>query len=277
MARKKIALIGAGQIGGTLALLAATKGTGRRRPVRHRRRRAAGQGARSRQSGPVEGFDAIAQGHLRIQGHRRRRRGDRHRRRAAQAGHEPRRPARDQPQGDGAGGRRHRQVRARTPSSSASPTRSTRWSGRCRSSPACPPTRWSAWPACSTSSRFRHFIADELKVSVEDVTAFVLGGHGDTMVPLAALFDRCRHSADRHRQDGLDEQGKARRDHPAHPRRRRRDRRPAQDRFGLLRAGRFGDRDGRELSQGQEARAAVRRLSSRASMASRAPMSACRW
>src|SRR6187397_588613 len=28
------------------------------------------------------------------------------------------------------------------------------------------------------SSRFRHFIADELKVSVEDVTAFVLGGHG---------------------------------------------------------------------------------------------------
>jgi malate dehydrogenase len=35
------------------------------------------------------------------------------------------------------------------------------------------------------SSRFRHFIADELKVSVEDVTAFVLGGHGDSMVPLA--------------------------------------------------------------------------------------------
>jgi malate dehydrogenase len=34
------------------------------------------------------------------------------------------------------------------------------------------------------SARFRHFIADELKVSVEDVTAFVLGGHGDTMVPL---------------------------------------------------------------------------------------------
>jgi malate dehydrogenase len=35
------------------------------------------------------------------------------------------------------------------------------------------------------SSRFIHFIADELKVSVEDVNAFVLGGHGDTMVPLA--------------------------------------------------------------------------------------------
>jgi malate dehydrogenase len=34
------------------------------------------------------------------------------------------------------------------------------------------------------SSRFRFFLADEFNVSVEDVTAFVLGGHGDTMVPL---------------------------------------------------------------------------------------------
>lgn len=35
------------------------------------------------------------------------------------------------------------------------------------------------------SARFRTFIAAELDVSVEDVSAFVLGGHGDTMVPLA--------------------------------------------------------------------------------------------
>jgi malate dehydrogenase len=34
------------------------------------------------------------------------------------------------------------------------------------------------------SSRFRYFLAEEFKVSVEDVTAFVLGGHGDSMVPL---------------------------------------------------------------------------------------------
>jgi malate dehydrogenase len=34
------------------------------------------------------------------------------------------------------------------------------------------------------SARFRTFIAQELKVSVENVQAFVLGGHGDTMVPL---------------------------------------------------------------------------------------------
>jgi malate dehydrogenase len=35
------------------------------------------------------------------------------------------------------------------------------------------------------SSRFRLFLSEEFKVSIEDVTAFVLGGHGDTMVPLA--------------------------------------------------------------------------------------------
>ena len=34
------------------------------------------------------------------------------------------------------------------------------------------------------SARFRFFLAEEFKVSVEDVHAFVLGGHGDTMVPL---------------------------------------------------------------------------------------------
>ena len=34
------------------------------------------------------------------------------------------------------------------------------------------------------TGRFRHFLADEFKVSVEDVSAFVLGGHGDDMVPL---------------------------------------------------------------------------------------------
>ncbi|MCB1526937.1 MAG: malate dehydrogenase [Hyphomicrobiaceae bacterium] len=35
------------------------------------------------------------------------------------------------------------------------------------------------------ASRFRHFLADELNISVQDVSAFVLGGHGDDMVPLA--------------------------------------------------------------------------------------------
>ncbi len=34
------------------------------------------------------------------------------------------------------------------------------------------------------TARFRYFLAEEFQVSVEDVTAFVLGGHGDSMVPL---------------------------------------------------------------------------------------------
>ena len=34
------------------------------------------------------------------------------------------------------------------------------------------------------SARFRHFLAEELNVSVQDVSAFVLGGHGDSMVPM---------------------------------------------------------------------------------------------
>jgi malate dehydrogenase len=34
------------------------------------------------------------------------------------------------------------------------------------------------------SARFRHFLAEEFNVSAQDVTAFVLGGHGDTMVPV---------------------------------------------------------------------------------------------
>ena len=47
-----------------------------------------------------------------------------------------------------------------------------------------PTTRVVGMAGVLDSSRFRHFIAEELGVSIEDVTAFVLGGHGDTMVPL---------------------------------------------------------------------------------------------
>ena len=47
------------------------------------------------------------------------------------------------------------------------------------------------------SARFRTFIAQELKVSVENVTGVVMGGHGDTMVPAGAAEQRFRHPADR--------------------------------------------------------------------------------
>src|SRR2546425_232930 len=47
-----------------------------------------------------------------------------------------------------------------------------------------PPERVIGMAGVLDSARFRTFIARELNVSVENVTAFVLGGHGDTMVPL---------------------------------------------------------------------------------------------
>jgi malate dehydrogenase len=47
-----------------------------------------------------------------------------------------------------------------------------------------PPSKVVGMAGVLDSARFRYFLADEFGVSVEDVTAFVLGGHGDTMVPL---------------------------------------------------------------------------------------------
>ena len=78
------------------------------------------------------------------------------------------------------------------------------------------------------------FLAEEFQVSVEDVNAFVLGGHGDTMVPVTELLDRRRHPGPRPGQDGLVDAGADRRDRQAHPRRRRRDRRAAEDRLAPI-------------------------------------------
>jgi malate dehydrogenase len=47
-----------------------------------------------------------------------------------------------------------------------------------------PPERVVGMAGVLDSARFRYFLAEEFKVSVEDVSCFVLGGHGDTMVPL---------------------------------------------------------------------------------------------
>ncbi len=47
-----------------------------------------------------------------------------------------------------------------------------------------PPRKVVGMAGVLDSSRFRYFLAEEFQVSIEDVTAFVLGGHGDTMVPL---------------------------------------------------------------------------------------------
>src|SRR5687767_8198154 len=47
-----------------------------------------------------------------------------------------------------------------------------------------PPSMVAGMAGVLDSSRFRYFLAQEFNVSVEDVSAFVMGGHGDTMVPL---------------------------------------------------------------------------------------------
>ena len=47
-----------------------------------------------------------------------------------------------------------------------------------------PPEKVCGMAGVLDSARFRHFLAEEFSVSMRDVTAFVLGGHGDTMVPL---------------------------------------------------------------------------------------------
>ena len=92
------------------------------------------------------------------------------------------------------------------------------------------------------SARFRYFLADEFKVSVEDVTAFVLGGHGDDMVPLTRYSTVAGIPLPDLVKMGWTTKERLDADRPAHPQGRRRDRRPAEDRLGLLRAGRLGDR-----------------------------------
>ena len=110
------------------------------------------------------------------------------------------------------------------------------------------------------SARFRHFLAEEMNVSVEDVTAFVLGGHGDTMVPMPRFSTVAGIPLPELVKMGWIKQERLDADHPAHARRRRGNRRPAENRFGVLCAGHFRHRDGGELSERQEARASLRLL-----------------
>ena len=80
----------------------------------------------------------------------------------------------------GAGGASTRPTR----SSSSSPTRSTRCATSRWTASGFPRERVIGMAGVLDCARFRTFIAQELGVSVEDTHAFVLGGHGDTMVPL---------------------------------------------------------------------------------------------
>ncbi len=103
------------------------------------------------------------------------------------------------------------------------------------------------------TARFRTFIAEEFNVSFENVTAVVLGGHGDTMVPLFALlmsaaFRFPSYRSSHHRSHGS-----------THSRWRRRNREVSQNRQRLLRPRRFYCRNGRIHFERQEEGSALRR------------------
>ena len=184
MARNKIALIGAGNIGGTLAHLIGLKELGDVVLFDVFGGVAAGKALDIMQSGPVDGFDALMTGGSDYARHRGRRRGDRHRRLPAHAGHEPRRPDRQE--------RRRRSPQVAEGISThcpdafviviTNPLDVMVWVMQQKS--GLPANRVVGMAGVLDSSRFRLFLAQEFDVSVEDVTAFVLGGHGDTMVPL---------------------------------------------------------------------------------------------
>ncbi len=219
MARPKIALIGAGQIGGTLAHLAALKELGDVVLFDIAEGIPQGKALDIAESGPAEKFDAAVSGTNDY---------------ADIAGADvcivtagvPRKPgmSRDDLLGINLkvmkpSAKASRRTR-RTPSSSASPTRSMRWSGRCGNIPACRTRRSWAWRASSNSARFRHFLSLEFGVSMKDVSAFVLGGHGDTMVPLARYSTIAGIPLPDLVKMGWTSQEDTRRDRPAHPRRR---------------------------------------------------------
>ncbi len=103
------------------------------------------------------------------------------------------------------------------------------------------------------SARFRTFIAMELNVSVENVTAVVLGGHGDTMVPVVRLSNVSGIPLTR-----VDSGRSAGRDRRSHAQRRRGDREIFEDRQRVLRSIGGGGRDGGVDPQGQEESSAVR-------------------
>ena len=183
MARNKIALVGAGNIGGTLAHLIGLKELGDVVMFDVFPGVAAGKALDLMQSGPVDGFDSAMCGT-----------GDY----AAIAGADvvivtagfPRMPgmSRDDLLTKNAGviGQVAEGIKTHCPDAFVivitNPLDVMVWVMQQKS--GLPANKVVGMAGVLDSSRFRLFLAQEFNVSVEDVTAFVLGGHGDTMVPL---------------------------------------------------------------------------------------------
>jgi malate dehydrogenase len=183
MARNKIALIGAGNIGGTLAHMIGLKEWGDVVMFDVFGGVAAGKALDIMQSGPVEGFDTLMTGGSDY---------------AAikdsdvvivTAGF-PRTPgmSRDDLIGKNAGviAEVAEGIKTHCPDAFVicitNPLDAMVWVMKEKS--GLPANKVVGMAGVLDSSRFRLFLAHEFGVSVEDVTAFVLGGHGDTMVPL---------------------------------------------------------------------------------------------
>ena len=183
MARKKIALIGGGQIGGTLAHLVALKELGDVVMFDIMEGLPQGKTLDLSQAGPIDGFNARLKGtndYADIKG-------------AdvviVTAG-VPRKPGMSRDDllginlkvmaavGDG--------IKANAPNAFVvcitNPLDAMVWALRQFS--GLPHHMIVGMAGVLDSARFRYFLAEEMNVSVEDVSAFVLGGHGDTMVPM---------------------------------------------------------------------------------------------
>ena len=184
MARPKIALIGSGQIGGTLAHLAAIKELGDVVLFDIADGVPQGKALDIAESGPIEGFDAALSGTTDY---------------AEIAGADvcivtagvPRKPGMSRDDllginlkvmksvGEG--------IKAHAPDAFVicitNPLDAMVWALREYS--GLPHEKVVGMAGVLDSARFRHFLSLEFDVSMRDVTAFVLGGHGDTMVPLA--------------------------------------------------------------------------------------------
>ena len=183
MARNKIALVGAGNIGGTLAHLAGLKELGDVVLFDIVKGVPAGKALDLVESSPIEGFDSNMKGASSY---------------SAIRGSDvvivtagiPRKPgmSRDdligtntkvmQAVGEG--------IKKNCPDAFVicitNPLEAMVWA--LREASGLPKNKVVGMAGILDSGRFRYFLAEEMGVSVQDVTAFVLGGHGDTMVPL---------------------------------------------------------------------------------------------